>query len=97
MIVGGLPFLIQIALFLFVMGLVLFVVNDNFGIGISVLVFTIFATALYGVCTLLPWFSPACPFQTTMSDFISSIGMKPRYSDKKNVSTLPKSLLHGKD
>ena len=80
MIVAGIPFLIQIALFLFAVGLVVFILGDNFGIGISFLVLTILATALYIFCTLLPWFSPACPFQTTMSDFIPRIGMKAAFT-----------------
>jgi hypothetical protein len=85
MIVAGIPFLIQIALFLFAVGLVVFILGDNVGIGISLLVLTILATVLYVFCTLLPWFSPACPFQTTMSDFIPGIAMNPRYSDKKGL------------
>jgi hypothetical protein len=86
MIVGGIPFLIQIALFLFAVGLVVFILDDNFGIGMSLLVLTVLGTALYAFCTLLPWFSPACPFQTTMSDFIPGIAMNSRYPDKKNLS-----------
>ena len=86
MIVDGIPFLIQIALFLFAVGLVVFILGDNFGIGISLLVLTVLATALYVFCTLLPWFSPACPFQTTMSDFIPGVAMNSRYSDKKYLS-----------
>jgi Family of unknown function (DUF6535) len=85
MIVGGIPFLIQIALFLFAVGLVVFILDDNFGIGMSLLVLTVLGTVLYAFCTLLPWFSPACPFQTTMSDFIPGIARKSRYSDKINV------------
>jgi hypothetical protein len=83
MIVGGIPFLIQIALFLFAIGLVIFMLGDNFGIGMGLLVLTILATALYMLCTVLPWFSPACPFQTAMSDFIPGIA---RYSDKTTQS-----------
>ena len=86
MIVGGIPFRIQIALFLFAVGLVVFILGDNFGIGMSLLVLTALAMALYVFCTLLPWFSPACPFQTTMSEFIPGIAMDSRYSDKKDLS-----------
>jgi Family of unknown function (DUF6535) len=85
MIVGGIPFLIQIALFLFAVGLVVFILGDNFGIGMSLLVLTVLGTVLYVLCTLLPWFSPACPFQTTMSDFIPGIARNSQYSDKTNV------------
>ena len=94
MIVGGIPLLIQMALFLFAVGLVILTLNDNFGIGISVLVLTILATALYLFGTILPWFSPACPFQTTMSDLIPGVAKNSRYDDsasgKENISTLPK-------
>ena len=83
MIVAGIPFLIQIALFLFAVGLVVFILGDNFGIGISLIFLTILSTVLYILCTLLPWFSPACPFQTTMSDFIPRIAMNTWYSDKQ--------------
>jgi Family of unknown function (DUF6535) len=92
MIVAGIPFLIQIALFLFAVGLVVFILGDNVGIGISLLVLTALATVLYVLCTLLPWFSPACPFQTTMSDFIPGIAMNSRYSDRKGLATLQKPL-----
>ena len=88
MIVGGIPFLIQIALFLFAIGLVIFILGDNFGIGMGLLVLTILATALYLLCTVLPWFSPACPFQTAMSDFMPGIAMNARYPDKTSQSKL---------
>ncbi|KAJ7223067.1 hypothetical protein GGX14DRAFT_352145, partial [Mycena pura] len=66
-IVAGIPLLIQIALFLFALGLVILTLNDDFGIGITLLVMTVSTTCLYFLGTILPWFSPACPFQTTMS------------------------------
>jgi len=96
MIVGGIPLLIQTALFLFAVGLVIFTLNDDFGIGISVLVLAILATALYFLCTILPWFSPASPFQTTISELIPGLAMKARYVDctpgKKDSPTLPTPL-----
>ena len=86
MIVGGIPFLIQIALFLFTVGLIVFILGDNFRIGMSLFVLTVLGTVLYVFCTLLPWFSPACPFQMTMSDFIPGMAMNSQYSDKKDLS-----------
>ena len=86
MIVGGIPFLIQIALFLFTVGLVVFILGDNFWIGMSLLVLTVLGMVLYVFCTLLPWFSLACPFQMTMSDFIPGMAMNSWYSDKKDLS-----------
>ncbi|KIJ57064.1 hypothetical protein M422DRAFT_198449, partial [Sphaerobolus stellatus SS14] len=53
-IVGGIPLLIQIALFLFAVGLVILTLSDDFGIGISVLVWTVLATVLYILSTILP-------------------------------------------
>ena len=78
-IVAAIPFLIQMALFLFFIGLVILTLNDNFGIGLSVLVLILLATALYILTTILPWFSPACPFQTTISDFIPGVAGKGLY------------------
>ena len=99
-IVGAIPFLIQLALFLFSVGLVIFTLQQNVGIGITLLVFTILATVLYFLSTFLPWFSPGCPFQTTMSDlltgFIPGPAVKPLYSGsasgKMNCPRLPQQL-----
>jgi hypothetical protein len=95
-IVGGVPLLIQIALFLFAVGFVILTLNDDFGIGVTLLIMTILTTALYFLTTILPWISPACPFQTTMSDFIPGVAMNRRYahpaSGKEHLPTLPTPL-----
>ena len=47
LIADGIPFLLQVALFLFAVGLVILAVTDNFEIGIILSVLNITATALY--------------------------------------------------
>ncbi|KAF8500624.1 hypothetical protein BU17DRAFT_19934, partial [Hysterangium stoloniferum] len=66
-VVSGIPLLIQLALFLFSAGLVLFVWNNSIALGIIMLFLTIFGFMLYILGTVLPLFSSACPFRTTMS------------------------------
>ncbi|KAJ7229352.1 hypothetical protein C8J57DRAFT_1092604, partial [Mycena rebaudengoi] len=66
-IVGGIPLIIQLALLLFAAGLVVFTADDNLGISFALLAMTVLTVCLYFVATILPWLSPACPFQTTMS------------------------------
>ena len=78
-LIGGVPFLIKIALFLFFAGLVIFVLDDNRGIGFTILAFTIVIGAAYVVWTILPWLSPACPFQTTVSAFLPGIAKNAMY------------------
>ena len=63
LIVGSIPFLIQVALFLFSVALVILAVTDNLGIGIILSVLTITATALYYFSLFLLWFSLGCSFQ----------------------------------
>ncbi|KAJ7931091.1 hypothetical protein B0H13DRAFT_869966 [Mycena leptocephala] len=93
-LVAGIPLLIQIALLLFAVGLVILTLNDNFGIGVTLLVMTVFTTCLYFLGTILPWFSPACPFQTTMSDLIPGVAANRRYIDsaRKQPQTRAKPL-----
>ncbi|KAJ7824051.1 hypothetical protein B0H13DRAFT_1658750, partial [Mycena leptocephala] len=53
MIVGGIPLLIQIALFLFAVGLVVLTAGDDFGISITLFVMTVLTTCLYFLGTIL--------------------------------------------
>ncbi|KAJ7930267.1 hypothetical protein B0H13DRAFT_1962199 [Mycena leptocephala] len=101
-IVARIPLLIQIALLLFAVGLVILTLDDDFGIGITLLVMTVFTTCLYFLGTILPWFSPACPFQTTMSDLIPGVAASRRYTDSaekqphtpaKPLSVLQRAML----
>jgi len=78
-VVAGIPLLIQTALSLFFLGLVIFALSDNAGIGFTILALTIFSTIIYLVGTILPWFSPACPFQTTVSNFIPEVTQQAQY------------------
>ncbi|KAJ7853209.1 hypothetical protein B0H13DRAFT_1643143, partial [Mycena leptocephala] len=52
-LVAGIPLLIQIALLLFAVGLVILTLNDDFGIGVTLLVMTVFTTCLYFLGTIL--------------------------------------------
>ncbi|KAF7336245.1 hypothetical protein MVEN_02172400 [Mycena venus] len=81
MIVGGIPLLIQVALFLFAIGLVILTWSDDLGISIALLVMTASTTCLYILGTILPWFSAGCPFQTTMSEFIPGVATHRQYAD----------------
>jgi hypothetical protein len=95
-IVGGIPLLIQLALVLFAAGLVVFTAGDNAGISLALLVMTGLTGFLYFLGTILPWFSPACPFQTTLSDFIPGVAQNRRYVDPisagKQSSSVEKPL-----
>lgn len=68
--VAAIPLLLQVALALFAVGLALFALEDNTGIGISLSVLTILAFITYVFLTILPAISPACPFQTSFSEFL---------------------------
>jgi Family of unknown function (DUF6535) len=85
-VINGIPFLIQISLFLFFPGLVLFILDNSSGIGYTILLLIVFTAALYIVGTVLPWFSPGCPFQTTMSDFIPGMARIARYKQDRTSS-----------
>jgi Family of unknown function (DUF6535) len=85
-VINGIPFLIQISLFLFFPGLVLFILDNRKGIGYTILLLIIFTAAIYILGTLLPWFSPGCPFQTTLSDFIPGMARNARYKQDRASS-----------
>jgi hypothetical protein len=85
-LIGGIPLLIQLSLFLFFAGLVPFIHEHDHGMGYTILVLIILTAAIYLFGTALPWFSPACPFQTTMSDFIPGVAGKARYKKDRASS-----------
>ena len=64
------PLLLQLSLLLFLAGLIIFVLGDSKGIGAAVFALNVLAIVVYGVMTVLPRLSPACPFRTTLSTFI---------------------------
>jgi Family of unknown function (DUF6535) len=59
-VINGIPLLIQISLFLFFPGLVLFILDNSSGIGYTILLLIVFTAAIYILGTVLPWFSPGC-------------------------------------
>jgi hypothetical protein len=78
-LITAIPLLLQLSLFLFFAGLVIFILNDDNGIGFTTLALVLVIAGIYLLGTVLPWFSPACPFQTTMSDFIPGVTAKAQY------------------
>jgi Family of unknown function (DUF6535) len=77
--ITAIPLLIQVSLFLFFAGLVIQIVDDDVRIW-SVVVILVGSTAfLYIIATFLPWFSPACPFQTPVSSFFPGGTAQGRY------------------
>jgi hypothetical protein len=68
--VKGIPILLHLALWLFLGGLLLFLFQVHTQLAIIVLIFVIIAAAIYLVLTLLPVFSPNCPYNTPMSTSI---------------------------
>jgi hypothetical protein len=85
-LIAGIPLLIQLSLFLFFAGLVIFILNDDIGIGYTILALIILIAGIYLLGTVLPWFSPACPFQTTMSDFIPRVTAQALYKNDRTSS-----------
>jgi len=58
---------IQDAIYLFAIGLILFLFQDDVGISVSLIVLSALAALTYITCTLLPASYPACPFHTYIS------------------------------
>ncbi len=67
-IVGILPFLLHIALAIFLAGLVVFLLNLERSIAYVILVTTGGSYALYVATLLMPLFFPGCPYQTSLTD-----------------------------
>jgi hypothetical protein len=84
--ISGISLLIQLSLFMFFGGLVVFVLDRNTGIGYVILGLVATTAMLYLLMTILPLLFPACPFQTTLSDFIMGATSNSRY--RKNHTTL---------
>lgn len=90
-IITGLPILIQLALLLFLLGLVLFTHDGNPGIGFTILVLIVFTLLLYVTSTILPIFSPAAPLHTPISDLISSAAEKGRtHGRPRDAKVIPR-------
>ncbi|KIM90006.1 hypothetical protein PILCRDRAFT_2256 [Piloderma croceum F 1598] len=58
----------SVALFLFLLGLVIECLGDNAGIGWSILALVALTFIGYGVITILPWLFPGCPLRTPISE-----------------------------
>jgi Family of unknown function (DUF6535) len=74
-VITGIPFLVQIAFFLFSLGLGIQTYDDNKRLGILVLSLVAVGTLLYLVATVLPLVLPpdSCPFQTPLSDILRDL------------------------
>jgi hypothetical protein len=69
-IIGFLPILLHISLFLYLVGLVVFLVPLDQVIGTITLVLTGFSATFYLVTNILPVVFPECPYQTPISNYI---------------------------
>jgi len=71
LIVEGLPALIHLAVFLFFAGLVIFLLNVNYSISISVISWIGLFSMLYAFITFMPMFRPDSPYYTPLSAQVS--------------------------
>ncbi|KIM34571.1 hypothetical protein M408DRAFT_98222 [Serendipita vermifera MAFF 305830] len=85
-LITAIPLLIQVSLFLFFAGLIIQVRDRDVRIWSTIVLLVGSVTLLYVVGTILPWFSPACPFHTPLSDFLPGVAAKAQYRDAIVVS-----------
>lgn len=69
LIVGLLPTLLHLSLFLFLVGLVILLFSLDYAITTVVLFIAIMAYTAYVVTNLLPVWYPLCPYKTPLSAF----------------------------
>ncbi|KIM24072.1 hypothetical protein M408DRAFT_27358, partial [Serendipita vermifera MAFF 305830] len=97
-LITAIPLLIQVSLFLFFAGLVIQVSHQDVRIWSIVVLLVGSITLLYIVGTLLPWFSPACPFYTPISDFLPGLAAQSQYRDGSMIfQGTPKAQISWKD
>ncbi|KIM27730.1 hypothetical protein M408DRAFT_163809 [Serendipita vermifera MAFF 305830] len=87
--ITGIPLLIQISLFLFFAGLIIQLLDDDIRIWVTVVILVGATVLSYIVGTLLPWFSPACPFQTPISSLFGGGTVQGKYKDVPNGHSDP--------
>jgi hypothetical protein len=73
LVVEGLPALIHLAVFLFFAGLIIFLLNVNYSISISVIAWIGLFSVLYAFITFMPMFRPDSPYYTPLSAQVSLI------------------------
>ena len=73
LVVEGLPALIHLAVFLFFAGLIIFLLNVNYSISISVIAWIGPFSVLYAFITFMPMFRPDSPYYTPLSAQVSLI------------------------
>jgi len=73
LVVEGLPALIHLAVFLFFAGLIIFLLNVNYSISISVISWIGLFSMLYTFITFMPMFRPDSPYYTPLSTQVSLI------------------------
>jgi Family of unknown function (DUF6535) len=79
--ITGIPLLIQVSLFLFFAGLIIQILDNDVRIWSVVVILVGLVGLMYFIGTCLPWFSPACPFQTPFSDLLAGGTARGRYRD----------------
>lgn len=92
-IITGIPLLIQVSLLLFFTGLIIQLLENDLRIWGTVVALIGSAAFFYLACTCLPWFSPACPFQTPVSNFLVGGTEQGRYRDDTVPCVEPKKRL----
>ena len=73
LVVEGLPTLIHLAVFLFFVGLIIFLLNINHSISIPVISWIGLFSMLYAFITFMPMFRPDSPYYTPLSAQVSRI------------------------
>jgi hypothetical protein len=79
--ITGIPLLIQVSLFLFFAGLIIQILDNDIRIWSTVVILVGLVGLMYFVGTWMPWFSPACPFQTPFSDVLAGGKDRGRYKE----------------
>ncbi|KAH6903214.1 armadillo-type protein [Coprinopsis sp. MPI-PUGE-AT-0042] len=91
-VITGIPLLVQLAFFLFSLGLGIQTYHDNKILGIFVLSMIAGGTVLYLVVTALPLVLPpdSCPFQTPLSDILRDLQALLRPKSRRQSGSAPK-------
>ena len=91
-LITAIPLLIQVSLFLFFAGLIIQVRDDDVRIWTTITILVGSTAVLYIFGTFLPFFSPACPFQTPISNLIPGGTGTDQYRDGPTTSNGPEEV-----
>ncbi|CAE6404181.1 unnamed protein product [Rhizoctonia solani] len=68
-----LPSLMHMSLFLFAVGLIIYLWEMHFGVALPVIVVTLCVMSVYGASTILPFLYEFCPYTTATSRFVKGL------------------------